>query len=182
MQTRAPCTSRWKGNLAFLFFFIGSVCIHVQAQETETTPKQLFNNEKIGIRLYKDGDHARAYEKLRIPAEEGLKNAQYYLGFMYLKGQYVDQSVQKGMGWLGVATEVDLPEWQDTFDKIYQALSTKQRKTIDALVARYIADYGMSTQKVSCSRGSRVGSRKILVLCKKAEKVGAVNDQYRLFQ
>lgn len=29
----------------------------------------------------------------------GLKEAQYYLGFMYLKGQHVQQSVGLGMAW-----------------------------------------------------------------------------------
>ncbi len=42
----------------------------------------------------------------------GLKEAQYYLDFMYLKGQHVQQSVGLGMAWLGVACETKIPERQ----------------------------------------------------------------------
>ena len=128
----------------------------------------LYNKEKAGVRYYKKGSYQKAYEKLLYPAQLGLKDAQYYLGFMYLKGQYVDQSLATGMAWLGVACEIEAKEWQQTFDQIYNALNVEQRKFIDQKVASYIQLYGMETQEMDCARVARTGSRKVTVNCQKA--------------
>lgn len=128
----------------------------------------LYNKEKAGVRYYKRGSYKKAYEKLLYPAQLGLKDAQYYLGFMYLKGQHVDQSLVTGMAWLGVACEIEAKEWQQTFDQIHRALNLEQRKFIDQKVASYRQLYGMETQEMDCARVARTGSRKVTVNCRKA--------------
>jgi TPR repeat protein len=128
----------------------------------------LYKKEKAGVRYYKKGSYEKAYEKLHYAAQLGLKDAQYYLGFMYLKGQHVNQSLATGMAWLGVACEIEEEEWQQTFDQIYNALNVEQRKTIDQKVASHIQLYGMETQEMDCSRVARTGSRKVTVNCRKA--------------
>jgi TPR repeat protein len=128
----------------------------------------LYNKEKAGVRYYKKGSYKKAYEKLLYPAQLGLKDAQYYLGFMYLKGQHVDQSLATGMAWLGVACEIEARQWQQTFDQIYNALNVEQRKVIDQKVTSYIQLYGMETQEMDCARVARTGSRKVTVNCRKA--------------
>lgn len=127
----------------------------------------LYNKEKAGVRYYKKGKYKKAYEKLLFPAKVGLKEAQYYLGFMYLKGQHVQQSVGLGMAWLGVACETKIPEWQATFDQIYNAVTEEQRTAIDKNVSLYIKKYGVEEQEMDCTKESRVGSRKVTVSCMK---------------
>jgi len=48
---------------------------------------------------------------LKLPAEQGLKQSQYLIGFMYLKRDYVQGSLINGLAWLGVANEVNLEDW-----------------------------------------------------------------------
>jgi hypothetical protein len=135
------------------------------ADEVVYSRTKLFKDEKAGVRFYMKGKYEKAYERLLLPAQSGLKNAQYYLGFMYLKGQHVTQSLQTGMAWLGVANEVEIQEWQATFDQIYNAVSEGQRKAIDKKISQYIDMYGMEVNKLRCSRQSRLGSRKVIVNC-----------------
>ena len=152
--------------IVFLFFLPMQNLI---AEEVDYTKwNSLYNKEKAGVRHYKKGDYKKAYEKLRFPAEVGLKEAQYYMGFMYLKGQHVKQSTGKGMAWLGVACESEIPDWQATFDQIYDALSPENQKSIDRNVSSYIEKYGLEIQEMKCNKTSNVGSRKMTVNCRKA--------------
>jgi TPR repeat protein len=153
-------------KIIFLFLLLVQ---NTSADEVDYTKwNSLYSKEKAGIRYYKKGDYKKAYEKLRFPAEVGLKEAQYYMGFMYLKGQHVNQSTGTGMAWLGVACESKIPDWQATFDQIYKALSPENQKSIDRNVSNYIQRYGLQTQEMKCNKASNVGSRKMTVNCRKA--------------
>jgi hypothetical protein len=152
-------------GIVFLLFLPMQILI---AEEVDYTKwNSLYNKEKAGVRHYKKGDYRKAYEKLRFPAETGLKEAQYYIGFMYLKGQHVKQSLGTGMAWLGTACESEIPEWQATFDQIYRALSPEHQNSIDRNVSLYIEKYGLETQEMDCTSASNVGSRKATVNCRK---------------
>jgi len=71
---------------------------------------------------------------------------------MYLKGQYVQQSTVIGMGWLGVATEMETEEWSDQYRMFYKAATPSQKVQINQLVSEYIKKYGMKTQNITCER------------------------------
>jgi len=47
---------------------------------------------------------------------------------MFLKGQYVEQSTLIGMGWLGVAIEAEVEEWEDLFKDIYSKTPLEDEK------------------------------------------------------
>ena len=40
---------------------------------------------------------------------------------MFLKGYHVEQSTLLGMGWLGVATEVETEDWSDQYRALYSS-------------------------------------------------------------
>lgn len=123
--------------------------------------------ERNGIKFYKRGKFDKAFPKLSDAAAWGLKDAQYYLGLMFLKGQHVEPSVVLGMGWLGVANEAGVEEWQATYDGLYAAASPELQARIDEKVLDYVAKYGQKVQRVSCVRRARKGSRKIRIECTK---------------
>jgi TPR repeat protein len=129
------------------------------------------NDEKSGVRYYKKGNYSMAYEKLSLPAQMGFKDAQYYLGFMYLKGQHVTQSIEIGMAWLGVASEIGIKDWKNTFNQVYSLLPKEQRESVDIKVDEYIEMYGMKTQRVVCDKKARIGSTKRTVNCQKTPDV-----------
>ena len=76
-------------------------------------------DEINGIKSYQKGEYEKSFELLKTPAAWGYKGAQYTIAFMFLKGQYVQQSTLMGMGWLGVATEVETKEWSDQYRTFY---------------------------------------------------------------
>jgi len=82
-----------------------------------STPVNLYSDNTMkkkeynGIKAYKNGLYEQAFNDLKEPASLGYKSAQYTLAFMFLKGQYLDQSTKLGMGWLGVAAEAGVANW-----------------------------------------------------------------------
>jgi len=120
---------------------------------------------KAGVRYHKQGNYKKAYEKLSESAQWGMKQSQYLLGVMYLKGQYVDQRIDVGMAWLGVANEIDIKAWHELFDNLYEKLNAKQKVFIDKKVASYIEYYGMKTMGVSCQERSSGSSRNVKIHC-----------------
>jgi hypothetical protein len=126
---------------------------------------QIEVEERAGVRYHKQGDYKNAFKKLSASAKWGMKQPQYLLGVMFLKGQHVEQSIEIGMGWLGVANEVDIKEWRDLYDGIYNKLSTQQKIAVDEKVELYVNQYGIKAQNLSCVRGDTIYSAKIRIYC-----------------
>ena len=91
------------------------------------------------------------------------------MGIMFLKGEYVDQSlaIAIGMAWLGVAGEADQDDWHATYKQIYETLPANLQAVVDAKLATYIELYGVRTQKIRCARRARTGQRRIEEICGK---------------
>lgn len=147
----------------------------VNGQEVGDIEK-LDRQEKAGLRHYNRGEYQAAFEALSGTAVRGLKPSQYILAFMFLKGQYVDQSALLGLAWLGVAKESQDPEWMEMYQNLYQRLPPEQQVIVDAKVAQYVEKYGTATQNVSCSRQPVIGSRRMESNCIKAD--GKVSPIY----
>ena len=138
----------------------------VYASETERLTLDRFESlERAGERHYREGEYERAFALLSQSAESGLKLSQYLLAIMYLKGQYVEQAIDTGMAWLGVANEVEVREWQAQYEGIYAQLNDAQKALIDKKVAHYVERYGMEVQGVACENRSTLGSRKLKLEC-----------------
>ncbi len=58
-----------------------------------------------GRKAYNRGDYATALKELRSLAEQGHAEAQYFIGYMYYKGQGVDQDGEEAVKWLRKAAE-----------------------------------------------------------------------------
>ena len=50
-----------------------------------------------------DGRYKSAFQLLSDAASKGMKESQYLLSLMFLKGEGVDKNILIGLGWLGVA-------------------------------------------------------------------------------
>ena len=58
-----------------------------------------------GRKAYNRGDYATALKELRPLAEQSHAEAQYLVGYMYYKGQGVDQDGTEAVKWLRKAAE-----------------------------------------------------------------------------
>ena len=120
-----------------------------------------------GADAHKKGDFSSAYDNLSFDAQSGMKEAQYLLGFMYLKGEYVQRSIPVGMAWLGTALEIENKDWSALYSRVYHSLNEQQQVFIDRKVSQYIDIYGMDIQNVDCQLTSVIGSRKLAQRCTK---------------
>jgi TPR repeat protein len=128
----------------------------------------LFDKEARGIRAYTGGRYESAFNILSDTASKGMKESQYLLSRMFMKGEGVDKSILIGFGWLGVAIESGNEEWNNTFNTLYESLNDAQRAMVDAKVKDYVAKYGSVTQGVTCARRAAAGSRRFEVRCDKS--------------
>jgi TPR repeat protein len=127
----------------------------------------LYKVEKSGMQAYRAGDYALAYEKLSKTAPLGFKQSQYYLAYLYLKGQHVKKSMLDGMAWLGVAKESGHKEMLTLFDSLYNSFNQAQKDAVDKKINEYIALYGMENQNIVCEKRKKVGSKRRVLECVK---------------
>lgn len=170
---------KWKFILGLLSVLLASLQTAVaeenpKEKNVDTSIMEYFHKiqptSRSGSEHYRKGQYKQAYNKLSFMAVRGFKQSQYLLGIMYLKGQHVEQSVLKGMSWLGVANESKLSkDWLVQFQQIYNKLSSTQQSIINSSVTEYINKYGTLNNGVSCDRKLSGVSRKILVQCVKEE-------------
>ncbi len=147
----------------------------VSAQEepqlTQLYFAQVLRQFEQGAVAYEKGDYKTAYGDLALAAQRGVKDAQYLLGFMYLRGEYAPQSLPVGLAWIGTALEVENDDWLELYTQIYTKLTPQQQIYIDTRVDKYIELYGMETQRMSCKKTARTGSRRKILQCVKTEDV-----------
>ena len=160
----------------FLSMLIGATIIFGWSTWSSAEVTQLYYQEVMrqfeqGARSYERGDFEAAYADLSLAAQRGVKDAQYLLGFMYLRGEYAPRSIPVGMAWLGTALEVDNDDWLELYTNLYKSLNASQQAFIDAKVDQYIELYGMQTQRMTCEFVARTGSRRKVLQCVKTEDV-----------
>lgn len=131
----------------------------------------LYDKERNGIKAYMAGDYDSAFDTLSSTATKGLKESQYLVALMLLKGEGVSKSTLAGLAWLGVAIESGNEEWIGTFNMMYESLSPEHRATIDEQVRRYVEKYGSSAQGISCSKRPLTGSHRSELRCSKQEGI-----------
>ena len=153
--------------------------IYATTPDNEVVSKsrnQLARDLKKGVRLYKKEKYDKAYPILSELAQWGIKESQALIGIMFIHGLHVDQSIEKGMGWLGVANEIDMDASRETYDHVYQQLTDPQKKLIDDKVAKYVSMYGMETQNLKCEKQTPIASNIPRMVC--AKKPGSNSPLY----
>ncbi len=127
----------------------------------------LYDKEQSGARAYVDGRYESAFKLLSDTASKGMKESQYLMSLMFLKGEGVNKNTLFGLGWLGVAMESGNEDWINTFNTLYESLNDAQRVMVDDKVKEYVAKYGGSAQGVTCSDRTAAGSREVQLRCDK---------------
>jgi len=145
--------------------------ISITAPDDTKTYKSLKDLEEelqLAAQYYKEEKYPEAYPILAELSQWGIKSAQSLLGAMYIKGQHVDQSFERGLAWLGVAKESrNDKSTKSMFKHVYKQLDKTQKAYIDNKVDDYIAKYGTETQTVICKKKRAVGSHIPVKKCSK---------------
>lgn len=157
-----------KPIILLLLFATFSISV-IDARPTSQPYRKLQKDQDKGVEYYKQNKFELAYKKLKPLAEIGMKKSQYFLGFLYLKGQFVEQSTITGLAWIGVANETHIKDWQDSYDTIFSLLPETQQQAVVLKKALFIEQYGMLEQRVDCKlirSPSKTKNKKVL-LCQK---------------
>lgn len=82
----------------------------------ETTPEEL---HELGIEAYNQGDYETAYKYISAAAASGYAKSQYGLGYMYAKGQGVDQSYEMAAYFYQLSADQGYPSAQVNLGNLY---------------------------------------------------------------
>ncbi len=155
--------------LGLTYLFLGCQSTNIERRTFLSLELDQIN----GIKSYKKGEYEKAFELLKTPATWGYKGAQYTIAFMFLKGDYVQQSTLLGMGWLGVATEKEIENWSDQYRKLYASATPTQQIQIDKIVEVYIQRYGMRAQHVTCKK---MRGRSVNYNCVRSDRLSTIYE------
>jgi TPR repeat protein len=72
-----------------------------------------------GIKSFRKGNYKSAFKLFRSLAENGLADAQYYLGYMYQKGYGVSQDFKSAAKWYKLAAKQEYPSAQHYLGYLY---------------------------------------------------------------
>ena len=72
-----------------------------------------------GVAAAKRGDHATAFVKFRGAAQQGNTDAQYALGWMFVKGQGVAQDYREAVRWYRLAAQQGQTDAQHNLGLMY---------------------------------------------------------------
>jgi TPR repeat protein len=123
---------------------------------------------KKGVDYYKKGQYQKAHPIISELSQWGLKSAQSLLGTMYIKGQHVKPSVERGLAWLGVSNELGGDKSSNAnFNYVYKQLNDVQKKAIDQKVQGYVAMFGADAQHITCKKRKEIGSNISVKSCLK---------------
>ena len=139
----------------------------------------LYESEASGLRYYTLGDFPKAFSILSRTAAPGMKNSQYILGLMFIKGEGVDKNVLSRLAWMGLAAELGSDEWVEKHEGLYNSLSNTHKSMVDQKVREYGENFGASPQGVTCSKTAEVGSRAIRWKCRNVEGAYTVHETER---
>jgi hypothetical protein len=127
----------------------------------------LNDQEQRGLRLFRAGDYAAAYELLSEPARHGLKRAQHSIALMHIEGQSVDKNPLIGIALIGLAAESGDKKLEREYRKAIKTLPEKYRKLVRAQTDYYVQRYGMKAQGISCGKVKRTDSNMKVMKCVK---------------
>ncbi|MDQ7049913.1 MAG: hypothetical protein Q9M92_10380 [Enterobacterales bacterium] len=155
------------------FFLLSALAL---ADSSKTTWR-LQMEELKGSKLYKNGQFERAFKLLQPLAQIGLKQAQYFVAFMYMQGQGTQADPIAGMAWLAVAKESNITKWKQQYQQAVSLLNPQQKEQLAIKQQQFIELYGMKKQRIICEvrQHSTRARDKRVILCFK-DKLGVTES------
>ena len=120
-----------------------------------------------GRQLYLQHRYAEAVPYLRAAAKRGFKMAQARLGEILVLGlDDIDQNVEVGMGWMGVAAHgTTLPSIRNRFNDLRSHVPAELHPQLASVVGEYVDKYGPDANGVNCLRHKPAGTQITKLRC-----------------
>lgn len=120
--------------------------------DTRIAFERLTESNAKGARLYKHKKYKEALPYLLHGAQVGFKMSQARLGTIYLYGLGgVERDVEKGIGWLGVASEPRTsPEIRNMWRKVDAQIPENYRPHALSIIDTYREKYGVNATGTAC--------------------------------
>ena len=96
-----------------------AICLLLGAAFCVVASSTVFADLDSAREAARSGDHARAYRELTPLAAVGNKDAQYYLGGLYYKGEGVEQNYEKAAAWFQKSADQGNPKAQTDLAQCY---------------------------------------------------------------
>lgn len=84
---------------------------------------------ELGSNYYKKGNHEKAFKEFLADAEFGDHDAQYNLGAMYYRGEFVKKDYIAAYTWMTLAAQNLEYKRDAAHTKIYNQLTSEQQKS-----------------------------------------------------
>ncbi len=102
---------------------------------------------EVGNWYYERSEYQQAYQQFERAAHNGDSLAQFYLGVMYIRGQFVEQDSATGYAWLAMAG-IDTPNDPNAMHRrLYAQFDESTQARADTELARLREYYGPEAQK-----------------------------------
>src|SRR5579871_2170216 len=88
---------------------------------------------EAGLKAYESGNYSAALQEWQPLAQNGNRDAQFYLGVMYTDGEGVEKNLTEAMKWFRQAADQGSPDAQYNLGLAYSAGSGVPRDSNEAL-------------------------------------------------
>lgn len=99
---------------------------------------------QLGVEHYEAGNLEAAYKEFKQAADYGEAAAQFNLGAMYYRGEFVEKDLIKSYAWLALAEQNNEASDKPLHIRLYEQLSAEEKIQADALLKQFQADYSPS--------------------------------------
>ncbi|HIG42688.1 MAG: hypothetical protein ABGY96_03705 [bacterium] len=124
-----------------------------------------YDQEALGLNLYKNDEYERAYQTLTEPARHGYKLSQHALALMHLKGESTQPNLLIGTALLGLAAESGDRKLEKEYEKLLKKVPDKYNQLVQDQTSYYIELYGMKVQGIACSNTKLPNSNIKIMKC-----------------
>jgi TPR repeat protein len=95
----------------------------------------------VGLWFYENGDLQTAYKEFKRAAEFGHKQAQFNLGAMYVRGEYVPQDMVTGYAWLALSQSEQEEDDNALHWRLYERFDAGQQAQADVRYTEFLRQY-----------------------------------------
>ena len=136
----------------------------IPQQEIENT----YRAQTHGRQLYLAKKYAEAVPYLEYAAQRGFKNAQLWLGEIYVNGLGgVEQDLAQGVGWLGVAASgKSEPRIRRLYESVRESLPAQHNETFDKIIDQYTRNFDGRHTRVVCEMVQVAGTHGKAMRCR----------------
>jgi len=97
---------------------------------------------ELGASYYDEHKFEQAYKEFFEAAQYGDRDAQYNIGAMYYRGEYVSKNTVNAYAWMALAKQGESSQESAIHNKIFSRMSDANKKTAEIEYKKLVSEYG----------------------------------------